>query len=238
MEWLAQFTAHAVHIVSVGDAVDLSAGFAVAFLTELGIPFPLVLDTILFLLGYQIQEVWVRAIAVVLGLLLAREAGAAVLFWLAHSLGHPLLEWVGRRFPAVPRRLNAVSGSLGIRAPLAVAISRLSAQAPLAVSGFALRAPLTIALSRLTPGLLTVTSLASGTLRFKYRYFVAGIAIASIFADSTVIALGVITGYGLRQLSVSPPPWLLVIGIVINLIVVLAVQRAIWRHAMKRSNGS
>jgi membrane protein DedA with SNARE-associated domain len=230
-EWIAQFTAHALHIVTVGDLQDLAAIFLVASLTEFGVPFPLVMDTVLFLIGYQIEETWLKAIIVIFVLMIAREAGSTIVYWLFHSLGNPLVKWLARRFPAIPKKLEGLTSRLGIKTTLALVISRLGAEVPLAASGLGFRAPVTIALTRLTPGLLSLTSIASGTLRFRYIYFAAGIGISSLFSDCTVITIGIITGYGLRQISSTPPSWLIIIGIVINIMVVMTIQHFIWRNA-------
>jgi membrane protein DedA with SNARE-associated domain len=231
VDWLSQFTAHAVHTVTAGNLQDQAALFLIGFLTEFGIPFPFMLDTVLFLTGYQIDDLWLRGILVVLILLAAREAGAGIVYWIFHSFGNPLVKWLGRRFPAIPGKLERFTARLGIKTTLALVISRLGAEIPLAASGLVFRSSLSIALSRLTPGLLTLTSVASGTLRFHYIYFAMGIGIESIFSDCTVIVIGIITGYGLRQLNFAPQGWLFIIGIIINIGVAFALQYFIWRKA-------
>jgi membrane protein DedA with SNARE-associated domain len=230
VEWVSQFTAHAQHIISAGNLQDLTAIFLIAYLTEFGIPFPLMVDSVLFLLGYQIELVWLKAIIVILILLVAREAGAAVVYWFFHFVGNPVVKWLKRRFPGLSGFWLKLTDKFGVRNTLTLIVSRLGSGAPMAASGLGFRAPVTIALSRLTPGLLSLTSIASGTLRFRYRYFASGIGISSLFSDCTVIILGIITGYGLRELVSSPPPWLLVTGIIVNLGVVLTVQYFIWRR--------
>jgi membrane protein DedA with SNARE-associated domain len=230
-EFLSQFTAHAFHIISAGDVQDLSAVFLVACLTEFGIPFPFMIDTVLFLLGYQISAVWLKAMIVIFILFIAREAGANIVYWIFRSLGHPVIKWLIIKFPGVSLKFRKISGKLKIQSTLALILSRLSAEAPLAVSGLALRAPVTVALSRLTPGLLSLTSVASGTLRLRYFYFVTGTGIASLFSDCTVLIFGVFTGYVLHQVISTPPAWLLIIGIIINISFVMILQFFVWRRA-------
>jgi membrane protein DedA with SNARE-associated domain len=233
-EWIAQFTSHALHIVAMGNLQDLEAISLIAFLTEFGVPFPLVMDSVLFLIGYQIEDSWLKAIIVIFVLLIAREAGSTIVYQLFHSLGNPLVKWLARRFPSIPQKWERLTSRLRIKTTLALVISRLGAEVPLAASGLGFRAPVTIALTRLTPGLLSLTSIVSGTLKFRYIYFAAGIGISSLFSDCTVIIMGVITSYGLRQLSSTPPSWLLIIGIIINIIVVMTIQRFIWRNVGKK----
>jgi membrane protein DedA with SNARE-associated domain len=234
VDWIAQITIHALHVVSAGDIQDLSAVFSIAFLTEFGIPFPFMLDTVLFLLGYQIESAWLKTALVILILMVARQAGSSIVYWLFRSLGSPLLYWLTRRFPSVPRKFENLTARLKIKATLALMVSRLGAELPVAVSGLGLRAPFTIALFRLTPGILSLTSIASGTLRFRYLYFVTGIGMSALFSDCTVVMLGVITGYGLRQITSSPPAWFIIIGIIVNLAVVLFIQYLIWRHSDRK----
>ena len=192
IEWITAFTAHAMHIVAEGDAQDLAALFLVAALTECDIPFPLVQDSILFMLGYQITDLWLKTITVMLVLLVARETGAGIVYWLSHFIGNPIAKRIMKRFPSISTGAEKFVRRLGMKTPLAVAAARLGAGAPFASSAstFGLHAPVTVAMARLTPGLLTVTSVASGVMRIKYRYFFLGTGISSIIDDCGTILLG------------------------------------------------
>ena len=64
----------------------LAALFGIALLTEIGIPFPLILDTVLFLTGYQIAHLGLNPAVVVLVLLLGHECGSGALYWLSHAV--------------------------------------------------------------------------------------------------------------------------------------------------------
>ena len=193
------------------------------------------IDTVLFLMGYQIDDIWLRTIVVVIILMVARELGAGIVYGIFYSFGNPLIRWLGRRFPGIPRRFERLTNRLGIKTTLALIISRLGAEAPLAASGLVFRPSFSIALARLTPGLLSLTSIASGTLRFRYIFFAMGIGISSIYSDCTVIVLGIIAGFGLRQLSSAPPAWVFIVGIIVNACIVITIQYFIWRKAGKKS---
>lgn len=230
--WFSELTARAMEVASQGNIGALAALFLMVSLTEVGVPFPLVLDTTLFLLGYQLGQLWWQAIAAVLVLLLGRESGSTIVYWLSHALGNPVINWSGKRFPSLRRNLERLTKKLGIRASLAVVLSRLTAQAPLAasISSFGGRVSFTVAIARLTPGLLTATSIASGTIGLRYGYFALGIALASIFVDAAIIALGAIMGYGLLHLGFAPSPWLIIVGLVVNIALIWSVQRLLWRR--------
>ncbi len=98
--WLGQFITFIQHIISQGNAETLTAVFLVAMLTEFCIPFPMVLDTFLFMLGFQITSLWPMAIVVVLVAMVGRLIGASGVFWLSRSLGRAFINWIWR-FTAV-----------------------------------------------------------------------------------------------------------------------------------------
>jgi membrane protein DedA with SNARE-associated domain len=238
IEWLEDFTSHALHIISEGDAQDMAAVFLIASLGEMGVPFPMVLDTLLLLLGYQITSLWLKIIITMLLLIFARETGAALVYWFSHKLGNPFIRWLRKKFPLLPTRLSGLASHLHIRAFIGLALSRLTNYAPKTapVSSLGPSAPVTIAMARLTPGLLTATSVVSGVIGLPYRHFAMGTAIASIIDDSATIILGVVTGYGLRTLNVTTSsPWFILLGVIVDIIILLALQRLIWRKNSKKS---
>jgi membrane protein DedA with SNARE-associated domain len=232
-EWLAEFTSHAMHMISHGDTQDLAGLFLVGSFTELGIPFPMMLDTVLFLLGYRITALWIKVIIVMLVLLVARETGSAIVYWLFHTLGSPLFGWLKSRFPSLTARLIRIGNRLATKASLGVVFSKLKDQlstSTSSASGLKSRVPLVIALARLTPGLLTATSVASGIIKLPYGHFALGTAMASLIDDSATIILGVITGYVFRELNINRSPWFVLLGVVIDIVVIIIIQRIIWRR--------
>ncbi len=234
--WLLQFSNHALHIMGFGNPQDLVGVFLVASLGEFGIPFPLVLDSILFYLGFHLGGLWLTAIIVILVLLLGRVLGATGVYWISRSLGHSIIKWLGNRFPSLPHKLNNLAQMPGIKTVLSLTVSRLAIRTPLAASATYLGwgTPLTVALARLTPGLLTATSVASGASGFRYKYFAGGIGIASILSDVASISLGAITGYGLREFIPNPSSWLMVIGIIVDIAVIIAIQHFVSRRTARK----
>ncbi len=236
LEWFTQFTPNILHVVGALNVQDLGAIFAVAMLTEFGVPFPLVLDSLLVLLGYQITSSWFTAIIVVGVLMAGREAGSTGVFWLSRSIGKPLLAWIGRRLPFIPRLADRVSHRLRLHAALAVATSRLGVKAGMAAPATALSAgtPFAVAITRLVPGLLSVTSIAAGLLGFRYKHFTLGIALASLISDAAEIGLGVATGFGLRQFSLAPSPFFILGAVAIDILVVILLQRWWWKRTSRQ----
>ncbi len=236
--WLSSLAVSAMGAVGHTSGEALAALFLVTLLTEAGIPFPLLVDTVLFLLGYQLGQFWIQALSTVLALFLGRQSGSALVYWSSHLLGRPVVVWFMKHFPwlrAVGVRLVRLPG---IRTYLAVAVSRVGGQAPLAVSlsRAGARSSFTLAVARLTPGLLTATSLASGAIRLDYRYFALGVGVASIVEEMLTLALGFLMGYGLLRLGLTPSPWLILVGLVVDIAIIWAVPRLIWRNRRPRSN--
>jgi membrane protein DedA with SNARE-associated domain len=102
----------------------------------------------------------------VAGLLLEGDGGA-VIYWLA-GLGDPSFSGWGDTFP----------GSIEV----------------LTISGKDLekRTVLAVTLVRLTPGLMQLPALATGSLHLSYAKFAAGVAISSLIYDSLIVLFGYI----------------------------------------------
>ena len=194
---------HALEAMENADPGAFAALLSIAALTEVGVPFPFVIDTVLFYLGYRAAELWVEMAAAILMLLGGRVAGSSFAYGVAHLGGGYVLRYFGGRFPRLRRMVLWVSGRMGLRGALGVSMGRLSAGTSTgAVAAGTLRAPLVVALARLTPGLLTATSLASGILGLPYRYFVLGIGLASVGGDVALVGLGLTVERTLDRKSV------------------------------------
>jgi membrane protein DedA with SNARE-associated domain len=172
-----------------GNAAALAALFLVLALGEWGVPFPFVLQGVLFFIGYQASHgavIHVLPLAVIL--VSGRQFGASALYWLARLLGNPFVSWFERRF----RHLKGEAEKLKVR---------LSS-----------RAPVVVAASRLTPGLLVPTSVASGIVSLRYEYFALGVTLSAVVWDGTFIALGIVLGHGAQRFSWTNYPWFIAIG--------------------------
>ena len=149
--------------------------FALAVITDIGIPVPFILDTILMLTAYRalfsLHPNWMPVLMILIMLFIGRQVGSGILYLLSRYLGTSFLNWIKKHFPSVGRGVDSFKIRLNHWAPLVV------------VTG------------RLTPGLLQFTTIASGTIRMRYHYFALGIALASIIYDGLLILLAFIVAH-------------------------------------------
>jgi membrane protein DedA with SNARE-associated domain len=195
MEWISEILSQAMNAISQGNITALVTLFFIVALTEMGVPFPFVLDAALFYTSYQNGIISEQVGLVFLVVFLGRQLGSSALYWLTRLPGNAVLKWLGRRFPPIYRGLTKIETGLGKDAILAIAVARLS-------------------------GLLIVASIAAGVIGFRYYYLVLGVAISAIIFDSVLIILGSTAGVFFPDL----PPWVVVIGIVVLLAVVWGVH--------------
>ena len=213
ISWFNDLVALAMNTVNQGDTRALLALFFMSALTEMGFPFPFIVDSVLIVTGYQ-NGLWSLSVArIVIALLAGRQLGAAVIYWLSRFLGNRFINWLGKRFPKLLSGMVWLNTKLSRRAPLAVAIARL------------------------TPGLLTSSSVAAGCIRMRYYHFVLGIVLASVIADGSLITFGLATGYGLKVFGFNPAPWMLVVVAVV-IIALIWLVRWLWlrRRAHRKSH--
>jgi membrane protein DedA with SNARE-associated domain len=152
--------------------------FFLAAITDIGIPIPFVLDSILLLTAYRVWAMhdphWSPMVWIIIMLFSGRQLGSGILYLISRSLGKIFYNWTKRRVPSVGNRLDSFCGRLSHWAPLAVTTGRL------------------------TPGLLQVTTVAAGLIRLRFIYFVLGVALSSVIYDGILVLLGFITAHSPR----------------------------------------
>jgi membrane protein DedA with SNARE-associated domain len=173
----------------------------------MGVPFPFVLQGVLFFIGYQItQQAALKLIPVVVVLVMGRQFGSAIVYFLARFLGKPFVNRIGKRFPSWQSQLDKLKRKLSRQAPVAVAIGRL------------------------TPGLLVPTSLTSGAIGLRYEYFALGIALSTVVWDGTFIASGSILGSSVQRLGLTIPSSSILVGFTTVISLTWVVRRfLLWR---------
>ena len=206
LELLSELTKYASNAITHGNPAALLALFAISALTEVGIPFPFILDTLLVFSGYQSGVKYYEILFIMLSLMAGRIAGASVIYWLTRGIGGAFVKWIGKRFPSLQKRLDWLTDRLSRRAPVAVAVARL------------------------TPGLLTPSTVAAGVIYIQYWHLILGIIISSVVADGVLILIGFATGRSLDQLGIKPEIWMVVVGLVILFGIIWFVNR----HLSKR----
>ncbi len=203
MEWFTELVARATQALREASFGALAALFIVSGLTEVGVPFPFLLDSVLFYAGYEFGMLSPRVGLILAALLLGREMGGGAIYWLSYFLGEQAIVRLEKRFPSLRGKLQRVVARLGHNAPVAVAIARL------------------------TPGLLSAASVSSGACGVRYRHFALGIVLASAVADGALLASGIVTNQSLRYLGFKPPTWLLIVIFAVVACLVWAIPR-IW----------
>jgi membrane protein DedA with SNARE-associated domain len=201
-EWLDQLFAVAMDAVNQGNAAAMATLFFIVALTEIGIPFPFILDSVLFFTSYSAGPLSVQVMLVFLMVFLGRQFGSTVVYWLTRLLGNALINWLGKRFPKVSGNLERLENNLSTHAVMAVTIPRLT-------------------------GLLTLVSIASGAIRLRYYYFVLGVALSSFIFDGALIVLGYITKQGFEYLGFTPSAWHVIVALVIVISLVWVVTHVL-----------
>jgi|YelNatPaOPRAMG01_1025707.scaffolds.fasta_scaffold49532_2 membrane protein DedA with SNARE-associated domain len=202
-----ELISQALSTLNQGNVFALAALFLVLALGEMGVPFPFVLQGVLFFIGYQItQGAGVRLIPVVVVLVMGRQFGSAVVYFVARFLGKPFVDRIGKVFPSWQSQPDKLKRKLSKGAPVAIAIGRL------------------------TPGLLVPTSLTSGAIGLRYEYFALGIALSTIVWDGTFIASGTILGSSVQRLGLTIPSWSILAGFITAISLIWVVRRfLLWR---------
>jgi membrane protein DedA with SNARE-associated domain len=215
MEWINSLVSVAVDSLNQGSYIALLVLFSVAALTEIGVPFPFIIDAAILLTSYRSGFWSINLLSLVLALILGREVGAAAIFFLSRFLGPAFLKWLSKRFPF-----------LKVEARMAQINQKISR-----------RAPLMIALVRLTLGLLTPSSVAAGCSNVRFFEFVLGIILASLVADGALVLVGTATKYGLTFLGFSLNSWEIILGLIV-LIGFVWLMRKLWlKFRLKRNSG-
>ena len=191
--------------------------FSLAVITDIGVPIPFVLDTILLLTAFKVwinpNPNWMPVFLIVLMLFVGRQVGSGILYLLSHHFGNAFLNRIKKKFPSVGNRLDSFKTRLTHWAPLVV------------VTG------------RLTPGLLQITSVASGTIRLHYPYFALGIALASLIYDGILILLAFIAAHNPKAADINFTFWVLIAMVVIVCILWPIIFVFIQRNKKKINSG-
>jgi membrane protein DedA with SNARE-associated domain len=173
------------------NSLGLLALFILAVITDIGIPVPFVLDTLLILAAYQSGPFSIQVLTIVGVLFLGRQVGSGILYFLALLMGGKFIRWLKRCVPWVGNKMDSLGDRLHNVAPLAV------------VTG------------RLTPGLLQITSVAAGTMKLRYDRFFIGVALASLVYDAILILLGFIARNGVKSDDPNFTMWSLIMVVVV-----------------------
>jgi len=189
IEWINGALATLAASISVDNPGGLAAIFFIALSCDIGVPFPFVLDTIVFFTTYEVGALSWPVLLVLVMLLGGSMLGTSILYWVSRLLGTRFADWVGKRSKFLQRNLERFQNRLG-RWTIPVIVA-----------------------ARLTPGLMQVSSVAAGTVRVPYYQVVLSIVFSFIVYDGTLVILGTIARLGLKDVGPEYSAWI-VIGFV------------------------
>lgn len=200
--FISQLISTAMTAISQGSPIALLTLFLVVALTEAGVPFPFVLDTVLFFSSYQANVSPLHILFVLFIVFLGRQFGSGIIYWVTRLLGNVVIYWFGKRFRHLRQNWETLTEKLSSRAPMAIALTRVT-------------------------GLMTLASVFSGAMRIHYASFVIGVSLSAIIFDGSLIILGLITKYGFQVLGFTPSYWFVIIGLIVIMSIVMGIVT--WR---------
>ena len=205
--FIDQLISTAMAAISQGSPIALVTLFFVVALTEVGVPFPFVLDSVLFFSSYQANVSPLHILFVMFIVFLGRQFGAGIIYWITRSLGNVVIYWFGKRFRHLRQNWETLTEKLSSRAPMAIALTRVT-------------------------GLMTLASVFSGAMRIPYVSFVIGVALSAAIFDGSLIILGLITKYGFQVLGFTPSYWFVIILLIVIMSIVMGILT--WRSRRRK----
>jgi membrane protein DedA with SNARE-associated domain len=206
IDWINGALATLAASISVDNPGGLAAIFFITVSCDIGIPFPFVLDTILFFTTYEIGAFSWPVLLIILMIWGGRLLGTGILYWVSRLLGPRFVDWVGKRSKFLRRNLERFQNRLD-RWPILV------------ITG-----------ARLTLGLMQVSSVAAGTLHIRYYQVVLAIIFSSIVYDGTLIILGTLARLGLKNVGPEYSFWI-VLGLVAIMAAIFVVIYLVRRRS-------
>jgi membrane protein DedA with SNARE-associated domain len=189
IDWLNGVLATLAASISVDNAAGLAAIFFLTVSADIGIPFPFLLDTILFYTTYKMGVFSLPVLLLIIMLLGGSLLGTSIIYWVSRLLGPRFVNWVGRRSKFLLRNIEQFQNRLG-RWTIPVIVA-----------------------ARLTPGLMQISSVAAGTVRVRYYQMVLAIVLSLTIYDGTLIILGTLARLGFKDVGPQYAAWI-VIGFV------------------------
>jgi membrane protein DedA with SNARE-associated domain len=210
IDWINAALATLAASINVNNPGGLAAIFFIAASCDIGIPFPFVLDTIVFFTTYEVGALSWPVLLVLLTLLSGSLLGTSILYWVSRLLGTRFVNWLGRRSKVLRRSLEQFQNRLG----------RWTVPA--------------IVAARLTPGSMQVSSVVAGTVRIRYHRMVLAILFSFIIYDGILIILGTLARLGFKDVGPQYSFWI-VLGFLATMAVVFLAIHLI-RHRSDRAN--
>lgn len=200
IDWINGALSTLAASINVDNPGGLTAIFFLTMSADIGIPFPFVLDTILFFTTYEMGAFSLPVLLIILMIWGGRLLGTGIIYWVSRLLGTRFTDWVGKRSKFLRRNFEQFQNRLG-RWSIPV-----------------------IVVARLTPGLMQVSSVAAGTVRVRYYKVVLAIILSSIVYDGTLIILGTLARLGLKDVGPEYSAWIVIGFVAIMAAVFVAIH--------------
>jgi membrane protein DedA with SNARE-associated domain len=210
IEWINAALSTLATSINLNNPGGLAAIFFITVSCDIGIPFPFVLDTILFFTTYEEGALSLPVLLIILMIWGGRLLGTGIIYWLSRLLGPRFVDWVGRRSKFLRRNFEQFQNRLG-RWTIPVIVG-----------------------ARLTPGLMQVSSVAAGTVRVHYYKVVLAIILSSIVYDGTLIILGTLARLELKNVGPEYSFWI-VLGFVAIMAAIFVIIHLIRRRSKLRN---
>ena len=200
IHWINSALSTLAASINVNNPAGLAAIFFITVSCDIGIPFPFVLDTILFFTTYEIGALSWPVLLIIVMIWGGRLLGTGIIYWVSRLLGPRFVDWVGKRSKFLRRNFEQFQNRLGKWSiPVIVA-------------------------ARLTPGLMQVSSVAAGTVRVPYYKVVLAIIFSSIVYDGTLVTLGTLARVGLKNVGPEYSAWIVIGFVGIMAVVFVAIH--------------
>ena len=200
IDWINGALSTLAASINVNNPGGLAAIFFITVSCDIGIPFPFVLDTIVFFTTYKMGAFSLPVLLIILMILGGRLLGTGIVYWVSRLLGPRFVDWVGKRSKFLRRNFEQFQNRLD-RWPIPVIVG-----------------------ARLTLGLMQVSSVAAGTMRVRYYKVVLAIVFSSIVYDGTLIILGTLARLGLKDVGPEYSAWIVIGFVAIMTAVFVAVH--------------
>lgn len=151
-----------------GDPAALASVFLLLIFNEIGLPLPIVYESLLLFAGFRLSHGEFRYLATAAFGSLGSTLGASLVFFVFYIFGAAILRT--RFFKNRKEKIDLLKGELSRREVLAVALSRL------------------------TPGLVGLTGVAAGILRLSYLKFALGVFLSNLVWAVVLISAGFALG--------------------------------------------
>lgn len=157
-----------IHGLESGDPGSLTSIFFLLIFNEIGLPLPVVYETLLLYTGYKLSRGQTGFILTALFGAFGSAVGASLVFLFFYIFGERILQ--SRFLRSHLNKIQALKKELSKREILAVAFARL------------------------TPGLVNLAGVAAGVLHLNYFKFIAGVLFSNLIWAVVMMTAGFFFG--------------------------------------------